>query len=370
MGITGNKAFIAAARVFGLRFGVKLSNSKGAQINFHRGGAGTPGAGDTVPAVGFTRRLLGEILTVENPKDGFRAETLLPRLWVVLDGEDVIKLSKKGVTVTGANESPFQIDNYDDEDNQQSSTELRLINYHNTPSNIMSFKTSRGTSTTPSILSAGDQIGITKWYGYKAAAYEIAAQIEVLADTAYGTNADGKMQIKLNKGGAFTTVLDMNGDGITTIGDINGALTLRNTYTIIGAYHYYKNFNTWPESIFQRADGTEASPTNCSDGELIGVTSYKGRIAGSYIDTAQIRCSLIESDTGESKLQLRVCGSGGSVADSFEVYPEGASVSSTLAYNIGSPTVNDSWRIRIESNDLVFERRESAVWVEKSRIEM
>ncbi len=373
MGITGNKAFIAAARVFGLRFGIKLSNSKGAQINFHRGGAGTPGEGDTVPAVGFTRRLLGEVLTVENPKDGFRAETLLPRLWVVLDGEDVIKLSKKGVTVTGANESPFQIDNYDDEDNQQSSTELRLINYHNTPSNIMSFKTSRGTSTTPSILSAGDQIGVVRFRGYKGGTPvdEISAEVEVLADTGYGTHSDGRMRIRLrDNAGTLNTILDMNGSGITSIGTINGTITHRSTFAQYDAILYKINFASIPSLFMRRANGTEASPSNLADDDYVGDIVHSGRIGGSYIDLSHIRCRVIESDTGESKLQLRVCGSGGSVADSFEVYPEGASVSSTLAYNIGSPTVNDSWRIRIESNDLVFERRESAVWVEKSRIEM
>jgi hypothetical protein len=370
MGIAGNKAFVAAARLFGLRFGVKLSDSGGAQINFHRGGAGTPGSGDTVPAVGFTRRLLGEVLTVEDPKDGFRADSLLPRIWAVLDGEDVIKISKKGITVTGTTQSPLEIDNYDDEDVQGASTALNLINYHTTPNNSMSFKTSRGSNVTPSILSAGDSIGVTKWYGYKAAAYEIAAQVEVLADTGYGTYADGTMLVKLrDHAGSLNTILEMNGDGITSIGTINGAVTLRHTFTQIGGIHYKTEYAAVPSFYLRRANGTEASPSNLADADQVGDIIHSGRIGGSFIDLAHIRCKVIESDTGESRLQLRVCDSGGSVSDSVEVCPEGASVASTLAYHVGSPTVNDSWRIRIESNDLVFERRESAAWVEKSRIE-
>lgn len=366
LGISGNKAFVAAARLFGLRFGVKLSRGGGAQINFSRTATG-------IPAMCFTNILesaLTGVQTNDDVLDGFRASTILHRIYVVLNGADAIKLSSKGITVTGAMESPLEIDNYDDEGVQGASTALNLINYHTTPNNSMSFKTSRGSNATPSILSPGDSIGATKWYGYKEAAYEIAAQVDVLADTGYGTYADGRMRIRIrNNAGSLNTILDMNGDGITSIADINGTLTSRNTIIQYDAIHYKINFASIPSMYLRRANGTEASPSNLADDDQVGDIIHSGRIGGSYINLAHIRCKVIESDTGESKLQLRVCGSGGSVADSVEVYPEGASVSSTLAYHVGSPTVDNSWRIRIESNDLVFERRESAAWVEKSRIE-
>lgn len=368
LGITGNKKFIQECRRMGLKYGVKLTESGGAQMNFQRGGAGTLGHGDTVPAMGFTQILEG--VTVAAPKDGFRAVTAANHIWVVLNGEDVIKFTRKGITTVSAQQSPFQIDNYDDTDTQLATTEIRLVNYHNTPSSQVSFWTSRGVFGGATALQAGDQIGVIRWRGYKDGTDPISAELEVLADTGYGTYPDGRMRIRLlDNAGSFNTILDMNGSGITTVGTINGAITLRQQFTQIGYPHYQIHYASLPSFYFRRANGTEASPSNLSDNDYVGDIIHSGRIGGSFIDLSHIRCRVIESDTGESKIQLRVCGSGGSVADSVEVYPEGASVASTLAYHIGSPTVNDSWRIRIESNDLVFERRESSAWVEKSRIE-
>lgn len=360
LGITGNKEFIKECRRMGLKYGVRLAESGGAQINFRRSGTG-------IPAIGFTNH--GELLTVEDPQDGFRAETAIHRLWVVLDNVDVIKLSKKGITSVSAQESPFQIDNYDDEDAQQASTEIRLVHYNDTPSSQVSFWTSRGVTGGSTALQAGDQIGVLRWRGYVDGSDPISAELEVLADTGYGTYPDGRMRIRLlDNAGSFNTILDMNGSGITTVGTINGAITLRQQFTQIGYPHYQIHYASLPSFYFRRANGTEASPSNLSDNDYVGDIIHSGRIGGSFIDLSHIRCRVIESDTGESKLQLRVCGSGGSVADSVEVYPEGVSVPSALAVFWGVPTTDGSWKMARDTDDLVFYRRESSTWVEKDRI--
>ena len=45
-----------------------------------------------------------------------------------------------------------------------------------------------------------------------------------------------------------------------------------------------------------------------------------------------------------------------------------ASTPSVSILYFGSPTVDGSYRIRIVDNDLVTERRESGVWIEKGAI--
>lgn len=363
LGITGNKEFFSECRKSGLKYGVHLSKRGGAQINFRRTGVG-------VPSVGFTN--LNEGLTVEAPEDGIRADSVLHRLWVVLNGKDVIKLSKKGITTTTTHESPFQIDNYDDEDVQKATTEIRLVNYHDTPSSQVSFWTCRGTNTAQTTLVAGDQIGVVRFRGYKGGTPvdEISAEVEVLADTGYGTHSDGRMRIRLrDNAGTLNTILDMNGSGITSIGTINGAITHRSTFAQYNGILYKINFASVPSLFMIRANGTEASPSNLADDDYVGDIVHSGRIGGSYIDLSHIRCGVIESDTGKSKLQLRVCGSDGSVADSVEVYPEGISVPSALAVFWGVPTRDGSWKMARDTDDLVFYRMESSTWVEKSRIE-
>ena len=52
----------------------------------------------------------------------------------------------------------------------------------------------------------------------------------------------------------------------------------------------------------------------------------------------------------------------------LEVVGDSVISDNTKAYYIGGSTTNGSWRRRIDGTDLIDERRESGVWVEKSRI--
>lgn len=54
--------------------------------------------------------------------------------------------------------------------------------------------------------------------------------------------------------------------------------------------------------------------------------------------------------------------------DIFRVQSTGVRVESTLAFHLGDPTVDGTWRIVRSGNNLVFERRESSAWVTKQTI--
>lgn len=61
-------------------------------------------------------------------------------------------------------------------------------------------------------------------------------------------------------------------------------------------------------------------------------------------------------------------GAANTGTETFRVQSTGVTVPSTLAFQLGDPTVDGSWRIIRSGNNLVMERRESGAWVTKSTI--
>jgi len=369
LGITGNKEFIKECRRMGLKYGVKLTESGGAQINFQRGGAGTLGHGDTVPAMGFTQILEG--VTVAAPKDGFRAVTAANHIWVVLNGEDVIKFTRKGITTVSAQQSPFQIDNYDDEDVQKSTTEIRLVNYHNTPSSQVSFWTSRGVFGGATALQAGDQIGVIRAIGYKGGSpvQGIAGEAEFLANHDFGTYATGRFRIQLrDSADALRTVFDADADAITSLADIACTFTLRSDYNHINGHFWKTNYASIPTLIMRRLNGTEASPSNISASDVVGSVQTFGRIGGSLLQVSDIKTTVTDAGTGESNVTVQVCSSAGNLSNSVVLYEAGPSVAAARGYYIGPPDSDNTWKTAKNSGDYSLQLRESGTYNEKANI--
>lgn len=92
LGITGNSLFLNTCRVYGLMYGVHLSESDGAQINFRRTGTG-------VPAIGFTNKGESIVTGVQDPEDGFRADESAHIIHVVLGGTDAYTFTEDGIAI-------------------------------------------------------------------------------------------------------------------------------------------------------------------------------------------------------------------------------------------------------------------------------
>lgn len=118
------------------------------------------------------------------------------------------------------------------------------------------------------------------------------------------------------------------------------------------------NVSSWGDRHFK------FGPTSSGTGRGLGISYTSGDNAFNIMSLAPtVEFLLLRFIAANYKWQI-----GNTVK--LELNTTGSLVlnDSTASYYIGDPSTNGSWRRRIDGSDLVDERRESGVWVEKQRI--
>ena len=118
------------------------------------------------------------------------------------------------------------------------------------------------------------------------------------------------------------------------------------------------NVSSWGDRHFK------FGPTSSGTGRGLGISYTSGDNAFNIMSLAPtVEFLLLRFIAANYKWQI-----GNTVK--LELNTTGSLIlnDSTASYYIGDPSTNGSWRRRIDGSDLVDERRESGVWVEKQRI--
>ena len=115
-----------------------------------------------------------------------------------------------------------------------------------------------------------------------------------------------------------------------------------------------------PAFTVQRAAGNAVAGDGV--GIYYGITSDNGtaRIA------AQVDVDWDDPRNGaEVSAYVVSVMNAGSLGEALRADPDGLTIPIGAAFYFGDKNTNGSWRIRVNGNDLVRERREAGVWIEK-----
>jgi len=192
--------------------------------------------------------------------------------------------------------------------------------------------------------------------------------------------ADGRQRLIHFSDSASANIIQARG-GVKTVllGPASNAIYSVSSYGMTGNIYLSDIATVVPAPIF----GVLPMNTGTHKSLYISTPETQPSVAGSFTKTDivdLVAFSNVSNTWGGTRPSIRHTalehlfrtdsgtGQNNPGTDIFRVQSTGVRVESTLAFHLGDPAVDGTWRITRSSNDLVVDRRESSAWVTKQTI--